>query len=55
MVDSAAKLNAAMCAAGHCPAWYGVLKDHSHMSESYHVNTADQSLTGPVWDFIQKH
>ncbi|HTI67126.1 MAG TPA: alpha/beta hydrolase [Caulobacteraceae bacterium] len=55
MVDSASQLNAALCAENRCPAWYGVLKDHSHMSESYHVNTADQSLAGPLWAFIKSH
>jgi triacylglycerol lipase len=55
MVKEAEGLNAALCAAGHCPAHFAVLKDHSHMSESYHVNTADQSLTGPLLDFIKTH
>lgn len=54
-VRQAEQLNQAMCGAGHCPAWYGILKDHSHMSETYSVNTPDQSLTGPVLTFIQAH
>ncbi len=44
----------ALCAQGHCPAG-GVLKDHSHMSESYSVGTADQSLTAPLLAFIKGH
>jgi acetyl esterase/lipase len=31
------------------------LKNHSHMSETYAVGTVDESLTGPVLDFVLRH
>ncbi len=31
------------------------LLNHSHMSETYAVGTADDSLTGPVLDFVMRH
>jgi triacylglycerol lipase len=55
MVASAQEFNDARCKAGRCPTVFMILKDHGHMSESYHVNTADQSLTKPLLAFIQAH
>lgn len=31
------------------------LRNHSHMSETYAVGTVDESLTGPVLDFVLRH
>ncbi len=31
------------------------LQNHSHMSETYAVGTMDDSLTGPVLDFVMRH
>ena len=31
------------------------LQGHSHMSETYAVGTQDDSLTGPVYDFVMRH
>ncbi len=31
------------------------LENHSHMSETYAVGSADDSLTGPVLDFVLRH
>ena len=31
------------------------LQNHSHMSETYAVGTGDESLTGPVLDFVLRH
>ncbi len=46
-------LNGAMCAAERgCPT-YVVLKDHSHMSEIYAVNTQDTRLTDPLRTFVR--
>jgi triacylglycerol lipase len=55
MVSSAQALNKALCDANKCPAYFAVLKDHSHMSESFHVNTADHTLTDPLLAFIKAH
>lgn len=52
MVASAEKTREALCAAGRCPAG-AILKDHSHMSISYHVNTPDESIARLVLPFIQ--
>ncbi|MEY4641806.1 MAG: hypothetical protein RLZZ227_1800 [Pseudomonadota bacterium] len=31
------------------------LQNHSHMSETYAVGSVDESLTGPVLDFVKRH
>jgi triacylglycerol lipase len=36
-----------LCKAGHCPT-YLELKDHSHVSEVFAPNTADDSVTAPI-------
>ena len=53
MVAGAQDFNDARCKAGRCPAVFMILKDHGHMSESYHINTADQSLATPLLAFMQ--
>lgn len=55
MLAGSKEFNDARCKAGRCPEVFMVLKDHGHMSESYHVNTADQSLTRPVLAFLRKY
>ena len=35
-----------------CPA-YGLYKDHQHISVTYSFNTADESVSGPVLDWIR--
>ena len=55
MVSSAQTLNKALCDAGKCPAFFAVLKDESHMSESFSVNTTDHSVTDPLLTFIKAH
>ncbi len=46
-------LNGAMCGAPRgCPT-YVVLKDHSHMSEVYAINTVDTRLTDPLRTFVR--
>jgi triacylglycerol lipase len=51
-IDQAKLLNEALCARGRCPRFVE-LKDHSHMSEVYAINTADRSLAGPIVDFVK--
>jgi triacylglycerol lipase len=54
MVDEAHKLDAALTAAGRDHQFLTAAK-HGHMSESYAVNTADESVSGPVLAFIRKY
>jgi triacylglycerol lipase len=53
MVEDADKLHAALTKAGRAHE-YLVAAKHGHMSESYSVGTADESVSGPVLAFIQK-
>jgi acetyl esterase/lipase len=53
MVADADKLHAALTKAGR-PHDYLVAAKHGHMSESYSVGTADESVSGPVLAFIRK-
>ena len=53
MVADAEKLDAALTKAGR-PHDYLVAARHGHMSESYSVGTADESVSGPVLAFIRK-
>ncbi|MGZ3274530.1 MAG: alpha/beta hydrolase [Caulobacteraceae bacterium] len=53
MVADADQLHAALTKAGRPHEWLIAAK-HSHMSESYSVGTADESVSGPVLAFIQK-
>lgn len=53
MVADAEKLNAALGQAGRDHQFLVAAK-HGHMSESYSVGTADESVSGPVLAFIQK-
>ena len=54
MVADADTLHAALTKAGRAHD-YLVAAQHSHMSESYSVGTADESVSGPVLAFIQKN
>lgn len=53
MVADADRLHAALTQAGRPHDWL-VAPGHSHMSESYSVGTADESVSGPVLAFIRK-
>jgi triacylglycerol lipase len=53
MVAEADGLHAALTKAGRAHD-YVVAAKHSHMSESYSVGTADESVSGPILAFIQK-
>jgi triacylglycerol lipase len=48
----AGKLMNAVCATGNCPSLV-LAKGHGHMSGVYSINTADQSLSGPILAFLQ--
>ena len=52
MVASGKALNEDLCKAGRCPAFL-LAKDHDHLSEGMAVGTADESVSGPVLQFIQ--
>jgi triacylglycerol lipase len=52
-IDQAETLKAARCARQNCPTFV-VLKDHSHMSEIYAVNTGDTTLTDEILAFVGK-
>jgi len=54
MVDQAHALDAALTKAGKTHGFLVAAK-HGHMSESYAVNTADESVSGPVLAFIREH
>ena len=54
MVADADKLHAALDKAGR-PHTYQVAAKHGHMSETYSVNSPDESVSGPVLAFIQKN
>jgi triacylglycerol lipase len=41
-----------LCMAGHCPTVM-VFKDHSHMSEVFSPNTADDSVTAPILKWMK--
>jgi acetyl esterase/lipase len=51
--EGAKALNAALCAAGRCPR-YAALAKHSHMSETYAINTKDTSLSGEILAFVER-
>lgn len=51
---SVGRLVAAKCATGECPDFM-LLKDHGHISGNYAVNTSDESLSGPVLQFIRRY
>jgi triacylglycerol lipase len=54
MVAQAQALDAALTAAGRDHALLLAAK-HGHMSESYAINTGDESVSGPVMRFIRKY
>jgi triacylglycerol lipase len=51
--EDAGILNDALCKAGRCPR-YVMLAKHSHMSETYAINTRDTSLSGEILTFVAK-
>jgi len=52
MIQQARELNDVLCKQGRCPEFL-ILKDHGHISETYCVNTSDESLTGPLLTFMR--
>lgn len=54
MVAQAKALDAALTAAGRDHVFLMAAR-HGHMSETYAVNTGDQSVSGPVMRFIRKY
>jgi triacylglycerol lipase len=54
MADESRKLDAALTAAKRDHQFLSAAK-HGHMSESYAVNTADESVSGPVLAFVRKY
>jgi acetyl esterase/lipase len=50
--DQGINLNKVLCDIGRCPAGFEILKGHSHISASYHINTSDEALAGPLLKFI---
>jgi hypothetical protein len=52
IVAFAETLRDQLCKAGHCPAYY-VFKDHGHISEVMSPNTADNSVTGPILEWMR--
>jgi triacylglycerol lipase len=53
MAPSDIALHDEMCKAGHCPAMI-YLKDESHMSEVFSIDTPDKTVSGPILDWIKK-
>jgi triacylglycerol lipase len=51
-IEQAQLLKELRCVRGKCPRFVQ-LKDHSHMSEVYAINTADRSLAGPIVEFVK--
>jgi len=51
--EDAKLLNDALCKVGRCPR-YLMLARHSHMSETYAINTQDASLSGEILAFVAK-
>jgi len=54
MVGQFGLLKDAMCRSPHGCIRSVLLPKHSHMSESYSINTADTQLTGQILEFIEK-
>jgi hypothetical protein len=53
MAASDIALHDEMCKAGHCPTML-YLKDESHMSEVFSIDTADKTVSGPILNWIKK-
>lgn len=51
-VELSVLLKDQLCAAGHCPK-YQLNKAHSHMSQVMAINSADTSVSGPVFAWIK--
>jgi triacylglycerol lipase len=54
MVEQFGLLKEAMCKSAHGCIRAVVLPQHSHMSESYSINTADVQLTNQILEFMAK-
>ena len=52
MAEFQVMLKDELCKAGHCPV-VSVLPKHSHMSEVYSVNTADDSVAAPILKWMK--
>lgn len=52
IVSFDAALKDQLCKAGHCPT-YVVFKEHGHISEVMSVDTADNSVTGPILKWMK--
>jgi acetyl esterase/lipase len=50
-IAEAEEIKKSLCDAGHCPT-FTVFKDHSHMSQTFSVGTADTSVSGPILQFL---
>jgi len=53
MAASDIALHDEMCKAGHCPAML-YLKDESHMSEVFSIDSADKTVSAPILAWIKK-
>jgi hypothetical protein len=53
IAEQSAVLKEAMCKSARGCVRSIVLPNHSHMSESYAINTADTSLSGQILEFIR--
>ena len=53
MAASDIALHDEMCKAGHCPTML-YLKDESHMSEVFSIDTPDKTVSGPILAWIKK-
>ena len=51
--EEATQLNGALCKAGRCPPFVTLAK-HSHMSETYAINTKDTGLSADILAFVTK-
>lgn len=51
-IAQAKLLNDALCEAGKCPRLL-YLPHHNHLSEVYSINTADTSVSAPIFDFAK--
>jgi triacylglycerol lipase len=50
-VEQAKLLNEALCRAGKCPRFV-MVKDHSHQSQPFSINTGDDSVTRHMLEFV---
>jgi acetyl esterase/lipase len=55
IAEASDRLNAALCAAGKCPAEFLVNPAHNHMSQVYTVNTTETDISERILDFLNAH